>query len=173
MVTEEHGSDVPGRGMCRATAQDVSLQPPATHSISHPFLQAAAGDAKLQWADATPPAGTPAGLGCRAFKLPQPLAPKGRLSLEADAIFTHVLRPEPAQIKQNEPQRVVYEDSALLPSPYRVEKQSTEVGREGRLQRLAGGSVACACCGAAAGGQNSWQGRAAGLPSSVRFPTDA
>lgn len=91
------------------------------------ITEVALSGANLPWSAAPPPAGVPAGVGCRSYKLPEALAPGARATLEAEALFTHVLRPEPAKIRQSEPQRVVYQDSALLASPYRVEKQSTEV----------------------------------------------
>lgn len=101
---------------------------PWSHCPAAYRLQVALSGANLPWSAAPPPAGVPAGVGCRSYKLPEALAPGARATLEAEALFTHVLRPEPAKIRQSEPQRVVYQDSALLASPYRVEKQSTEVG---------------------------------------------
>lgn len=85
------------------------------------------GGTKLKWAVALPPADAPAGVGCRAFQLAAPLGPGAKVSLQSEGLFTHVLQPKPAKIKQNEPQRVVYQDSAVLVSPYAVEQQSTEI----------------------------------------------
>lgn len=56
--------------------------------------------------------------------------------LAGAAVFTHVLRPQPAEMTQKDPQRVVFQGTAQLLSPYKVEKQSLEVG--------AAGATACA-----------------------------
>ena len=84
---------------------------------------------KLEGADlAVPPAGASPGLTCREYALSEPLAPGATTTVRTAGIFTHVLRSEPAQMRQKDPHRVVYKDGAQIASPYKVESQVTEVG---------------------------------------------
>lgn len=53
---------------------------------------------KLAWKAAAAPAGAPAGVTCREVTLPKLLAKKGTAKLTALAAYTHVLRPEPAEV---------------------------------------------------------------------------
>ena len=77
---------------------------------------------------AAPPSITPAaGFACREYALPAPLKAGATLGLTVESVYTHVLSPEPASIRQNEVQYVRYDDSALMASPYTVQKQVTEV----------------------------------------------
>ncbi len=55
---------------------------------------------KLAWKAAAAPAGAPAGVACREVTLPKPLAKKGTAKLTALAAYTHVLRPEPAEVRE-------------------------------------------------------------------------
>jgi hypothetical protein len=108
-------------------------------------VRAGAGDAAavpLQWSEAAAPAGAPAGTGCRLFELPEPLQATASITLGAQVVFTHVLRPEPAERRMSEPQRVVYRDAAQLTSPYKVEKQATEVGGVGWVDEQVAGMLA-------------------------------
>ncbi|KAL4420813.1 hypothetical protein ABPG75_010469 [Micractinium tetrahymenae] len=85
------------------------------------------GSAKLPWVPAATLSFWPSDVACREFTLPAPLAAGAKTTLLAVAVFTHVLRLEPAEVAQRDPQRVVYHDGARLMSPYKVESQTTEV----------------------------------------------
>ncbi len=85
------------------------------------------GSAKLPWTPAAALSGSPADVSCREYKLPAPLAAGGKTTLLSVAVYTHVLRPEPAEVSQRDVQRVVFRGGARLMSPYKVESQATEV----------------------------------------------
>ena len=68
-----------------------------------------------------------AGFACQEYALPEPLKAGATLGLTVETVYTHTLTPEPASIRQNEVQYVRYDDSALMASPYTVQKQVTEV----------------------------------------------
>jgi oligosaccharyltransferase complex subunit alpha (ribophorin I) len=89
---------------------------------------------KLAWKEAAAPAGAPAGVTCREVTLSKPLAKKGTARLTAVAAYTHVLRPEPAEVRQRDAQHVLFESTAQLASPYKVAKQSTEIKVGGGVQ---------------------------------------
>lgn len=89
---------------------------------------------KLAWKAAAAPAGAPAGVTCREVTLPKLLAKKGTAKLTALAAYTHVLRPEPAEVRQRDAQHVLFEGTAQLASPYKVDKQSTEITVGGSVQ---------------------------------------
>lgn len=101
---------------------------------SPPQVALEGGSAKLPWTPVTAPSFWPSDISCREFALPAPLAAGAKTTLLAVAVYTHVLRPEPAEVKQRAVQRVVFHGGAQLMSPYKVESQATEV-------RLAG----CGC----------------------------
>ncbi|KAL4451280.1 hypothetical protein ABPG77_009352 [Micractinium sp. CCAP 211/92] len=85
------------------------------------------GSAKLPWTPAAALSGSPADVSCREYKLPAPLAAGGKTTLLSVAVYTHVLRPEPAEVSQRDVQRVVFRGGARLMSPYKVESQATEI----------------------------------------------
>lgn len=128
--TARHQSQLTVRNDGKAPVSTLLLCEPNMAHVATLEVRAGAGDAAavpLQWSEAAAPAGAPAGTGCRLFELPEPLQAKASITLGAQAVFTHVLRPEPAERRMSEPQRVVYWDAAQLTSPYKVEKQATEL----------------------------------------------
>lgn len=105
-----------GTGSARSMQRRRRLPPPL-HSLErlHPCLAFApspfsslqiretasvkdAAAPKLAWKAVAAPAGAPAGVACREVTLPKPLAKKGSAQLTALAAYTHVLRPEPAEV---------------------------------------------------------------------------
>lgn len=107
------------------------------------------GAAKLPWTPAAALSMWPADVSCREFTLPAPLAPWAKTALLSVAVYTHVLRPEPAEVAQREAQRVVFRGGARLMSPYAVESQASEVWRAAVWQ-----GVALAGCGLLAASDN-------------------
>lgn len=73
------------------------FQSPAAQIKETASLKDAAAP-KLAWKAAAAPAGAPAGVTCREVTLPKLLAKKGTAKLTALAAYTHVLRPEPAEV---------------------------------------------------------------------------
>jgi oligosaccharyltransferase complex subunit alpha (ribophorin I) len=59
--------------------------------------------------------------------LSKALDPQSTLNITVSLIFTHTMRPYPAQIKQMEPQLVVYQDNVFFLSPYSSITQTTTV----------------------------------------------
>lgn len=103
------GLRLPRRGWRREPppAAGALLAPPLPQRrcACQPRVQVKEADAakdanapKLQWKVAAP-AGAPAGVACREYTLPKPLAKKGSVKLTAFAAYTHVLRPEPAEVR--------------------------------------------------------------------------
>lgn len=139
------GSGVAG-GCRHAAAAAATVRRPA-HTPPHPPLfpkaeQEGSDTPKLKWApELVTPAGAPAGAACREFTLAAPLKKGGKAKLKAYGALTHVLRPEPAEVAQRDPQHVLYQDAAQLLSPYKVEAQTTEVGAAcgGCVRGLRGG----------------------------------
>lgn len=69
----------------------------------------------------------PGNASCWGAQLSQALQPGATSELDVYAVFTKLQRPFPAHLQQAEPQRVLYQDSALVLSPYSVAAQSTKV----------------------------------------------
>ena len=67
------------------------------------------------------------GISCLAAKLNPPLKPGKSVDLQSVATFTQMQKPFPASIFQNEPQRVLYQDTVHLLLPYKVLTQKTKV----------------------------------------------
>ena len=61
------------------------------------------------------------------MQLTQPLQPGATSDLDVYAVFTKLQQAFPAHIQQAEPQRVLYQDSAYVLSPYSVATQTTKV----------------------------------------------
>lgn len=70
----------------------------------------------------------PGNASCWGAQLSQPLQPGATSELDVYAVFTKLQRPFPAHLQQAEPQRMLYQDSAHVLSPYNVATQSTKVG---------------------------------------------
>ncbi|KAJ9546020.1 hypothetical protein OSB04_025727 [Centaurea solstitialis] len=73
------------------------------------------------------PEDSPASLIWYAVSLPKGLGKGESLTLEALAVFTHLLQPFPEKITQAEAQLFVFQDSAHFLSPYNVKIQSVTV----------------------------------------------
>ena len=61
------------------------------------------------------------------IELASPLSPKQKVDLVVNIALTNVISPFPKEIKQDEHQKVVYEDNAYFFTPYKVKSQITLV----------------------------------------------
>lgn len=68
---------------------------------------------------------TPEGAVLFSIALNRPLKPSESVVLDVYAVFTHLLKPFPAEITQADVQLVLYYDSAYFFSPYTVKVQTT------------------------------------------------
>lgn len=68
--------------------------------------------------------GVPANVSCVAAALHTPLLPGQSATLQTYAAHTKLLAPKPAEIRQDDVQRVVYSGNLFLLSPYPVQSQS-------------------------------------------------
>lgn len=66
----------------------------------------------------------PANVSCVAAALHTPLLPGQSTTLQTYAAHTKLLAPKPAEIRQDDVQRVVYIGNLFLLSPYPVQSQS-------------------------------------------------
>ena len=73
------------------------------------------------------PIGMPPALTWYSVSLPKGLGQGESLTLDVLAVFTHALRPFPEKIRQDQPHRVTFQDSAYYLSPYVVEVQLLSV----------------------------------------------
>ncbi|GAB4828454.1 Dolichyl-diphosphooligosaccharide--protein glycosyltransferase subunit 1A [Ancistrocladus abbreviatus] len=73
------------------------------------------------------PEGMPPALTFYSVSLPKQLGNRETLTLEVLAVFTHVLKPFPVEITQDNYQLVLFQDSAYYLSPYQVEVQTLNV----------------------------------------------
>ncbi len=96
-------------------------------------LQGAADDApELQVQDdvQADAAGVPANVSCVTAALHTPLAPGKGATLQTYAAHTKLLTPKPAEVRQDDVQRVVYAGNLFMLSPYRVESQTLKARPE-------------------------------------------
>lgn len=71
--------------------------------------------------------GNQIGIACFKAALQKPIQPGKTAKLRSAASFTNLQKPFPASIFQNEPQRVLYLDNIYIPSPYKIQRQTTNV----------------------------------------------
>ena len=69
-------------------------------------------------------AGVPANVSCVAAALQPPLQPGQAATLQTYAAHTRLLVPKPAEIRQDDVQRVVFTGNLFMLSPYAVKSQS-------------------------------------------------
>lgn len=106
------------------------------------MLQGAADDApELQVQDdvQADAAGVPANVSCVTAALHTPLAPGKGATLQTYAAHTKLLTPKPAEVRQDDVQRVVYAGNLFMLSPYRVESQTLKARPERGPPRAPGG----------------------------------
>lgn len=71
--------------------------------------------------------GIPEGVGCMSAELPRSVPIGDTITLKIIGTFTKLLVPYPKEIRQSEKQKVAFESSLLVPSPYATKEQSTKV----------------------------------------------
>jgi oligosaccharyltransferase complex subunit alpha (ribophorin I) len=62
-----------------------------------------------------------------AVRLPTPLAPRQTASLSVTEVYLHTLHPLPAEVREADPQRMLFVGNGYLWSPYTTKTQSTLV----------------------------------------------
>ena len=67
------------------------------------------------------------GNACYELPLPSQLAPQAAATVTVFAVLVKAQTPRPAKITQGDPQRVVWETTAYLQTPYTVETQTLKV----------------------------------------------
>ena len=88
----------------------------------------------------------PANASCWGAQLSEPLQPGATTELDVYAVFTKLQRPFPAEVAQSEVQRMLFQESVYILSPYPVASQTTKVSTLAQSIKL--GKVCVKFCGA-------------------------
>ncbi len=111
--------------ICHLVAGDIAFLTPHRQCTIRIYAQVKLGKQELK---VTKTATAPQGAGCFAAAFAEPLAADAVETIEAHAVATAVLKPNPAQIAQGETQLMEYSDNLYVVSPYFVSTQTIEVG---------------------------------------------
>lgn len=82
-------------------------------------------NSQLSFEEWIPPAELEDRIFCSEYALRDPLLPEESVTVAVVAIYTALLRPFPARVRQGETPQFLYEDTTTLAMPYRVERSLT------------------------------------------------